>query len=189
MELEQLKQQWDILHAKLDEEQIINKKLMENAIRQKIDNTNFRNVFGLAVRVIIIPFLFIMYNHKFLNDFTFYITITFLIFALPFSIYWTYQFIQHMSLEKNIIEVEKFLLKYKRYNYIIEKFSYTVIFIILSWELINRYEILTSVNMFYPILIIFSLIFIGIIYLGIYEKKKIKNLHQSISDLKEFEKE
>ena len=59
MELEQLKQQWDILHTKLDEEQIINKKLMENAIRQKIDNTNFRNVFGLAVRVIIIPFLFI----------------------------------------------------------------------------------------------------------------------------------
>ena len=98
MELEQLKQQWDILHTKLDEEQIINKKLMENAIRQKIDNTNFRNVFGLAVRVIIIPFLFIMYNHKFLNDFTFYITITFLIFALPFSIYCTYQFIQHMSL-------------------------------------------------------------------------------------------
>lgn len=189
MELEQLKQQWDILHAKLDEQQIINKKLMENAIRQKIDNINLQNIFGLAVGVIITPFLFIMYNQKLLNDFTFYITITFLIFALPISIYWTYQFIQHMSLQKNIIEVERFLLKYKRYNYIIEKSSYTFVFIIFSWELINRYEILTSVNMFYPILIIYFLIFVGVIYLGIYEKRKIKNLHQSISDLKEFEKE
>ncbi len=189
MELDELKQQWDILHKELDKQQIINRRLMENAVKQKIDNINLQNVFGLAVGVIITPFLFIMYNQKHLNEFTFYATISFLILTLPFSIYWTYQFTKHMSLQKNIIEIEKFLLKYKRYNYIIGKFSYLFVLIIFSWELINIYEILTSINKFYPVLIIFSLIFVGIIYLGIYEKKKIKNLHQSISDLKEFEKE
>lgn len=189
MELDELKQQWDILHKELDKQQIINKRLLENAVRQKIDFINSYNLFGFAVGILAIPFIFIVRKQKMIDDFLFYSILTFFIIMFPISIYWAFQFVKNMSLKGNIINVEKFLLKYKRYTYISTIISYIWSIIIFAWTIVIYYDLFIQYNRLEIAIVAYLATFLLIVFIGTRDIKRLKNLHQSISDLKEFEKE
>ncbi|MDO5665261.1 MAG: hypothetical protein Q4G63_08405 [Bacteroidia bacterium] len=189
MELEQLKQQWDILHKKLDEQQIINKRLMENAVKGKIKSISNENWGGLILVVFTIPFIWIMqHNYKSLDTDVFYFALFLMFLSLLFSIYSTFLFDKTMK-KKSILEREKGLLKFKKINYI-STFIITVLAIVfMVWVVISMYKQFMQANM----LEIAILFFIAAMGFGIWVTykyfRKINELHQSISDLKEFEKE
>ena len=189
MELEQLKQQWDILHARLDEQQIINKKLMENAVTQKIDFINSRNIFEIVAGILLIPFLLIVGKQKMIDDFLLFSALSIVIIGFPISTNWTFQFAKKMSLKGNIIDVEKFILKYKRYTYIsaIVSYIFTIVFFIMS--IVIYYDLFVQYNRLGLAIIAYSATFLFIVFIGTRAISRLKNLHQNISDLKEFEKE
>lgn len=189
MELEQLKQQWDILHKKLDEQQIINKRLMENVVRQKIDFINSYNLFASISALLLIPFLIIIGKQKNIEGIFFdFILISALLF-IGFSIYWSFQFAKKMSLKTSMLELEKFLLKYKRYSHISLFISYIWAIIIFTWSIVEHYNLFVKYNRLGIAIIAYLATFLFIVFIGTRDIKRLKNLHQSISDLKEFEKE
>ncbi len=185
MEPEELKQQWDILHAKLDEQPIINKELMENAVKGKVKDISSENWTGLIMGLFIIPLLWSMASRDMDEKmiwFGFFIVFC----SLLFSIYVTLFFDKVMK-KQSIVEREKGLLKYKQIN-IIRTCTLTVlivIFLVLYTILVYKTKphLLILILFYSPILTAFS----------IWGNRKymndIKELQQSISDLKEFEKE
>ena len=189
MELEQLKQQWDIIQKKLDEQQIINKRLMENAVTQKIDFINSYNIFEIVAGILLIPFLLIVSKQKMIDSFLLYPALAIVIIAFPISIYWAFQFSKNMSLKGNIIDVEKFILKYKKYTYIsaIVSYTFTIIFFVAS--IVINYDLFVKYNRLGIAIIAYSATFLFIVFIGTRAVNRLRNLHQSISDLKEFEKE
>lgn len=189
MELEQLKQQWEILHKKLDEQQIINKRLMENAVNQKIDFINSYNLFGSISAFLLIPFLFIMGKLKNIEGIFFYFILISAFFFIGFSIYWSFQFAKKMSFKKNILEIEIFLLKYKRYTYISSIAAYIWAIVLFVWSIVIYYDLFVQYNRLEIAIIAYLTTFLFILYVGSRDMNRLKKLHQSISDLKEFEKE
>ena len=189
MELDELKQQWEILHQKLDEQQIINKRLMENAVGQKIDFINSYNLFGIAVGVLLTPFLLIVHKQKQIDDFILYSTLAFLIIMYPLSVYWAFQFAKNMSLKRNILDVEKFVLKYKKYTYISTWISYAFVIFIFAGSITINYDLFVKYNALGLVIVAYLAGLLFVIFIGTRDIKRLKNLHQSISDLKEFEKE
>ena len=118
MELDELKQQWDILHKELDKQQIINRRLMENAVRGKIKSISNENWRGLILVIFTIPFIWIMqHNYKGLDTNVFYFGLLLMFFSLLFSIYSTFFFDKVMK-KKSILEREKGLLKFKKINFL-----------------------------------------------------------------------
>ena len=189
MELEQLKQQWDILHAKLDEQQIINKKLMENAVKGKAKSISNENWSGLILVIFTIPFVIIMQcNYKGLDSKVFYFALFLLSYSLLFSIYSTLFFDKVMK-KRSILEREKGLLKFKRINNLSTFIAIVLAIIFMVWEIITMYNQFLQTNKLG--IAIFG--FVSAIAFGFWVTykyyRKINELQQSISDLKEFEKE
>ena len=189
MELDELKQQWDILHKELDKQQIINRRLMENAVRGKIKSISNENWRGLILVIFTIPFIWIMqHNYKGLDTNVFYFGLLLMFFSLLFSIYSTFFFDKVMK-KKSILEREKGLLKFKKINYISTFVAIVLGFVFMIWVTISMYEQLRQAKMFE----IAILSFVAAMGFGIWVTykyfRKINELHQSISDLKEFEKE
>jgi hypothetical protein len=58
MELEELKQKWDILSKEVEKQKIINQKLMDNVVNQKLKGLISYNWFGLALSILVIPFVY-----------------------------------------------------------------------------------------------------------------------------------
>lgn len=189
MELEQLKQQWDILHKKLDEQQIINKRLMENAVTQKVDFINSYNLFGSISAIILVPFLLIMGKQKNIEGIFFYFILISAFLFIGFSIFWSLEFAKKMSFKNNILEQERFLLKYKRYTHIITIIGYVWTIIIFVWSIIINYDLFVQYNRLSLVIVAYCAAFLFIVLIGTRDIKRLKNLHQSISHLKEFEKE
>ena len=189
MELEQLKQQWDIIRTKLDEQQIINKKLMENAATQKIDFINSYNWIGVIIGIAVIPFMFFLNQTKPIETELFVFIICILTFFTAFGVYKALQFNRIKSLKNDIVNTEKFILKHEKLSFWYYMVTLIVIFGFLVVSMFVFYDRLVAYNRLWLFIII---IVFGIIA-GIGEMKwylkKVKNLHQSISDLKEFEKE
>lgn len=189
MELEQLKQQWDILHKELDKQQIINKRLMENAVTQKIDFINAYNLFGSISAIILIPFLFLMGKQKNIEGIFFYFILISAFLFIGISVFWSLGFAKKMSFKNNILEQERFLLKYKRYTFIITIVGYVWAIILFVWSIIIHYDLFVQYNRLVLVILAYSATFLFILFIGTRDIKRLKNLHQSISDLKEFEKE
>ena len=189
MELEQLKQQWDILHKKLDEQQIINRRLMENAVRGKVKSISNENWSGLILVIFTIPFIWIMqHNYNGLDTRVFYFGLFLMFYSLLFSSYSTFFFDKAMK-KKSIIEREKGLLKFKKINNLSTFILSILGLIFMIWLTISMYKDLEKANL----LTISILFFVAAIVIGAWGTykylRKINELHQSISDLKEFEKE
>ncbi|MEA5070403.1 MAG: hypothetical protein VB043_00620 [Petrimonas sp.] len=189
MELEQLKQQWEILHKRLDEQEIINKRLMENAVRQKIDFINSYNLFTSISALILIPFLFIVQKQKNLDGILFYFILICAFLFIGFSVFWSLQFAKKMSVKTKTLELEKFLLTYKRYTYISTIIAYIWSIIIFAWTIVIYYDLFVQYNRLEIAIVAYLATFLLIVFIGTRDIKRLKNLHQSIFDLKEFEKE
>ena len=189
MELDELKQQWELHQQKLDEQELINKRLMENAVKQKIKSISNENWSGLLLVIFTIPFIWIMqYNYNGLDTNVFYFGLLLMFSSLIFSIYSTLNFDNVMK-KKSIMEREKGLLKFKKINYISSFVGIVLGVVFMVWVTISMYEQLVKSKMVE--IAIFSFIdamaFGG---WGTYKYfRKINELHQGISDLKEFEKE
>lgn len=189
MELEQLKQQWDIIQKKLDEQQIINKRLMENAVTQKIDFINTYNWIGIIILSLIIPIVFIIGPKKNVEPFLLYLIIGLLITGLVTGIYHALLFNKAKNYQNNILTTEKFIIFYERFSYWYYLIAIVLVFVFFTASVIIFYDRLIEYNRLW----FFITLALGGILLSFGEMKwfltKIKRLHQSISDLKEFEKE
>ncbi len=189
MELEQLKQQWEILHAKLDEQQIINKRLMENAVIQKIDFINTYNWIGIILGIGIIPIVIFWGKTKQIENGLLVFIICILIFFVILGVYKALQFKKTNSFRNNILDAEKIITKHEKTT-----FWYYIITLVVAVSFLvtfglTYYELLIAYKRHWILLSIFAFVVIGSIGEMRWYLKKIKNLHQSISDLKEFEKE
>lgn len=189
MELEQLKQQWDILHKELDKQQIINKRLMENAVKGKVKSISHENWSGLILVIFTIPFIWIMqHNYNGLDTNVFYFGLFLMFLSLVFSLYSTFFFDKVMK-KQSILEREKGLLKFKKMNNISTFIVVVLGIIFMIWVIISMHKQLIQAKMLE--IAIFS--FMAAMSFGVWVTykylRKINELHQSISDLKEFEKE
>lgn len=190
MELEQLKQQWDILHKKLDEQQIINKKLMENAVTQKIDFISNYNWFGVALFIITIPFAWIMQSrHTPLDWNYFYFMMTVLIFYFIWDTYLTLLFDRTKKNKIDVISNEKSVLKFSKQRHLNSLTQFIVAIIIAIWGILHIWDKLIKFNTLESTIFIIVIIFIIGGWLNFNYFRKLNQLKQSISDLKEFEKE
>lgn len=189
MELEQLKQQWDILHAKLDEQQIINKRLMENAVRQKIDFINSYNWIGIILGITIIPVILFLGKIRQVENGLIVFAVCMLAFFTILGIYKALQFKNINSFKNNILSTEKIITQHEKISYWYYVITLVVVICFLGVFGFIYYDILVAYNRHWILIAAFAFA----IGAGFGEMKwylgKVKNLHQSISDLKEFEKE
>ena len=189
MELDELKQQWELLHQKLDEQELINKRLMENAVKQKVKSISNENWSGLLLVIFTIPFIWIMqHNYKGLDTNVFYFGLLLMFCSLVFSIYSTLLFDKIMK-KKGILDREKGLFKFKKVNYASTFIGIVLGCVFIIWVTISMYEDLLKRNMLE--IAVFS--FIAAMAFGGWVTykyiRKINELQQNISDLKDFEKE
>ncbi len=189
MELEQLKQQWDILHAKLDEQQIINKRLMENAVTQKIDFLNNYNWIGIVLGIVIIPIVIFLGKTKHIESELLSFTVDMLTFFVILGIYKALKFRKINSFKNNILDTEKIITRYEKISFWYYLITIVVVICFLVTFGFIYCETLVAYNRHWILISIFIFAVIGSIGEMKWYLKKIKNLHQSISDLKEFEKE
>lgn len=189
MELEQLKQQWDILHAKLDEQHIINKKLMENAVTQKIDFINNYNWFGIILGIVIIPIVIFIGKTRQVENGLLVFATGMLIFFVIFGLYKALQFKKTNSFKNNILDTEKIITKHERITLWYYLITIVVVVSFLITFGLTYYEILVAYKRHWILIAAFTFAVIGSIGEMKWYLRKIKSLQQSISDLKEFEKE
>ena len=185
MELEQLKQQWDILHKKLDEQQIINKRLMENAVTQKADFINSYNWFGNIIGLIATPFIILLALEKEIDIEIIIATVGIVTFFIAFGVYNALQFNKIKSLKNNIIFKEKSIIQYEKSSFVYYLISLFVIFGFLCVIMFVYYDRFVANNRVW-----FFVSFIIVAIFGAVGKmkwylSKVKKFHQSISDLKE----
>lgn len=189
MELDELKQQWEVLHKKLDEQQIINRRLMENAVTQKIDSISNYNWIGVMVGIAVIPLMLFLNQQTKIEEGLLVSIICILIFFTAFGIYKALQFNKTKSFKNNIVNTEKIILQHEKLSFWYYLTTLIVIFGFLAVSTFIFYDRLVAYNRLWFFLVIIVLGF----FAGIGEMKwylgKVKKLHQSISDLKEFEKE
>lgn len=190
MELDELKQQWEILHKKLDEQQIINKRLMETAVNKRIKSISSQNWFGVILVIFIIPFVWMMQmNYNSLHTTLFYFAIGMLVCSLIAAVYLSVLFDKAMKTKNTVLEKEKKLIRFRKFNYVSTFISTIAAFVFLIWATISMYENLNAVNMLGISILLFIAIIVFASWISYRYILKINTLHQSITDLKAFEKE
>lgn len=189
MELEDIKQQWETITQKLNEQQIINRRLMQNIVGRKIDFINSYNWANTLVFLILLPVVTAIGIQKNIPSTVLWLTIIILAIGLLSSIYHALLFNKTKSFRNNIVESETNVTKYQQFSY----WYYLISIIIVALFLIYFYFDFNDIMVKYNRVGIFITICFAGIVLAIVEMKwyigKINNLRQSISDLKEFEKE
>lgn len=189
MELDELKQQWDILHKKLDEQQIINKRLMENAVTQKIDFINSYNWIGIILGITIIPIVIFLGKTRQIENGLLIFTICMLIFFVILGIYKALQFRKTNSFKNNILNTEKIITQHEKITFWYYVITLVIVISFLTIFGLIYYTTIAEYNRQWIFISIIVFAIIGSISEMKWYLKKVKNLHQSISDLKEFEKE
>ncbi len=189
MELDELKQQWELLHQKLDEQEIVTKRLLENAVSQKIDFISGYNWIGIIIGLAVIPVVLFLGQTKQVEKELLVAITCILTFFTAFGIYKALQFNKTKSFKNDILHTEKIILRHEKLSFWYYLITLIVIFGFLIVSTFVFYERLVTYNRLW----IFLVIIVFGIFAGVGEMKwylrKIKNLQQSISDLKEFEKE
>lgn len=189
MELDELKQQWGILHKKLSEQQIINKRLMENTVSQKIDFISTYNWIGVIIGIIGIPLILFLGQERKIEKELLVLIVCMLFFFMVLGIYKAFQFNKIKSFKNNIVHTERIVLQHEKLSFWYYLITLIAIFGFLVIAIFVFYDRLVAYNRLW----IFLVIIVFGIAMGIHEMKwylgKVKKIYQSISDLKEFEKE
>lgn len=189
MELEDIKQQWETLNRKLNEQQIISKRLMENTVSQKIDFINAYNWIGIFIILILTSVVALLGAEKQIPSKFITSIIIILLIALVSGIYHALLLNKTKSFKNNIFKSETEVIKYQKFSYWYYMIAIVIVFIFLIFSYFSFKEILIK----YHRMDTFIIICLVAIVLSIVEMRwyvgKIQKLRQSISDLKEFEKE
>lgn len=190
MELEELKQKWDILSKEVEKQKIINKKLMDNVVNQKLKGLISYNWFGLALSILVIPFVYYLGKRSGLSDLTYiYIGLAGVIFFMIWGIFSFRILLKAKSYNQDLINAEKTIIKYRKSTSLSYLCQYIFIIPYLVYCLLTfkQYFIIAGT------LWITILVFLGTLAFTLVELRwnmgKIKTLQKSIEELKEFEEE
>lgn len=190
MELEELKQKWDILSKEVEKQKIINQKLMDNVVNQKLKGLISYNWFGLALSILVIPFVYYLGKRSGLSDLTYiYIGLAGVIIFMIWGIFSFRIILKAKSYNQDLISAEKTIIKYRKSTSLSYLCQYIFIIPYLVYCLFTFKQYFISAGTLWVTI----LVFLGALAITVIELRwnmgKIKTLQKSISELKEFEKE
>lgn len=189
MELEDLKTQWSMLSKKIDEQQIINNRVMRTAVSQKMSFIKSYNLLGVIIALLAIPFLIVVHKQNNIDIALFYFTIISIVIISGFSIYLSIQFAKRVNMKTNIIDLELFLHKYNRNYYISSIVSYIWLVVFLTWTLILYYDSIVASNFLAETIAMYIGLIVFVVWVEIRDNGRLRELQKYISDLKAFEAE
>ncbi|GHT35583.1 hypothetical protein FACS189414_4210 [Bacteroidia bacterium] len=193
MELEELKAGWSILSERLNQNEILNKRIIKEMITKRTQTAYDRllgfNVRGLILCLTAIPGVLLINMfplfHKSLS-----VVITAEVVIILASIWaaikikYLYQF---QLDRKTVPQLSLWALKYKKLIKYEEIFTYiTLVIVITIMYFLIRFS--TMMILFCALVVIFASILSYILYCYI-EKKNITTIEQGLEELKELEKE
>lgn len=190
MELEELKQKWDILSKEVEKQKIINQKLMDNVVNQKLKGLISYNWFGLALSILVIPFVYYLGKSSGLSDLTYiYIGLAGVIFFMIWGIFSFRILLKAKSYNQDLISAEKTIIKYRKSTSLSYLCQYIFIIPYLVYCLFTFKQYFISAGTLWVTI----LVFLGALAFTVIELRwnmgKIKTLQKSIEELKEFEEE
>lgn len=193
MELENLKQQWNALSEEVKKQKILNKKLIDNAVDAKMDTIKKYNLVGIACCVLYV-LLAIFYPPTIFSKHVFmYLNV-----VIPFVGLWQcasfYLFLKMKHYRNDVATMERYLIKYQKsekLNYVVQCVIVTPFVFMFIGDMFLRskeMEMFTSVP-FSAVAIFVTFVVLSGILSAIWYFKKIKDLKESVQNLKEFEEE
>lgn len=193
MELENLKQQWNALSEEVKKQKILNKKLIDNAVDAKMDTIMKYNLVGIACCVLYVllaifypPTIFSKHVFMYLN-----VVITFVGLWQCASFY---LFLKMKHYRNDVATMERYLIKYQKsekLNYVVQCIIMPPFVFLFTRDMFLRskdMEMFTSVP-FSAIAIFVTFVVVSAILGTMWYFKKIKDLKESVQNLKEFEEE
>lgn len=193
MELENLKQQWNALSEEVKKQKILNKKLIDNAVDAKMDTIMKYNLVGIACCVLYI-LLAIFYPPTIFSKHVFmYLNV-----VIPFVGLWQcasfYLFLKMKHYRNDVATMERYLIKYQKsekLNYVVQCIIMPPFVFLFTRDMFLRSEageIFTSIP-FSAIAIFVTFVVVSAILGTMWYFKKIRDLKESVQNLKEFEEE
>ncbi|MBR3939119.1 MAG: hypothetical protein IKJ67_03990 [Bacteroidales bacterium] len=193
MELENLKQQWNALSEEVKKQKILNKKLIDNAVDAKMDTIMKYNLVGIACCVLYV-LLAIFYPPTIFSKHVFmYLNV-----VIPFVGLWQcasfYLFLKMKHYRNDVATMERYLIKYQKsekLNYVVQCIIMPPFVFLFTRDMFLRSEageIFTSIP-FSAIAIFVTFVVVSAILGTMWYFKKIKDLKESVQNLKEFEEE
>ena len=193
MELENLKQQWNALSEEVKKQKILNKKLIDNAVDAKMDTIMKYNLVGIACCVLYV-LLAIFYPPTIFSKHVFmYLNV-----VIPFVGLWQcasfYLFLKMKHYRNDVATMERYLIKYQKsekLNYVVQCIIMPPFVFLFTRDMFLRsedMEMFTSVP-FSAIAIFVTFVVVSAILGTMWYFKKIKDLKESVQNLKDFEEE
>lgn len=193
MELENLKQQWNALSEEVKKQKILNKKLIDNAVDAKMDTIMKYNLVGIACCVLYV-LLAVFYPPTIFSKHVFmYLNV-----VIPFVGLWQcasfYLFLKMKHYRNDVATMERYLIKYQKsekLNYVVQCIIMPPFVFLFTRDMFLRSEageIFTSIP-FSAIAIFVTFVVVSAILGTMWYFKKIKDLKESVQNLKEFEEE
>ncbi len=186
MELEELKEKWNILSEELSNQKIVNQNLLEKMLKDKIKTkvSDFNYAIGLLyVLLVVLFFLIFKFNIP-------YKTYMIVILALT-AVYGIYGIFVTNNLKKvikptlSLCEREKNLVQYKKHV----KLSYIFIsFIFIPMVMIFKviFDMNRGMPWWFSVISIFLMIILPSCISYRYGKKEMKKIEESFKEYKEF---
>jgi len=189
MELDELKQKWDLLSQEVEKQKIINTKLLDNVINQKIKNLNTYSFIGSILYAAFIPVLIMVAQYKHFQGSAIYIAIISMFILFLWEVYNIYLLSKTKSYKNDLISAEKLVIKYKQSKIWSYYAGFVFIVMVVSWFFFSFNQFLMETNR----LMISIVLLACVIVLAIWEFKwdigRVKELKKSMDELKEFELE
>lgn len=185
MELEELKQKWEVLSEEVDKQKITTKNILDNAIKSKAKSISKNLSEYVAIAAVCMP-LFIMFSV--VGEFDLmpsYIWLMFaggMLFELLFNLYLISLVKKMKSYTSNIQEIEYTLIKYRRW------YDWSNIIGIIFIVIIFAFLFTEGDNFYFWILPLILGIGLGLI-LMMRDYRKMRELKVRIKEYKEFIKE
>lgn len=190
MELDELKQQWEILRKKLNEQEIINKRLMETAVRQKINSISNTNWVNVILFLTTIPFVSIMQaRHAPLPPALFYFALFSLTVYCIWDFYLTLLFDKIRKNKLDILSMEKTVLKFKKQRLLNTFSQFIVAIVLVTWGIWSVHDRMMKMNLLELYIFGIAAVFIIGGWFSVRYFHKLNSLKQNLSDLNEFQKE
>lgn len=189
MELDELKQKWDLLSQEVEKQKIINTKLLDKIINQKIKSLNTYSFLGCIAYAAIIPILIMAGQYKNIQVNVICTAIILMTILFLWECYNIYLLSKTKSYKNDLISAEKSVIKYKQSKIWSYYAGFIFIIIIISWFFVsfNQYLIQTNKLFISIVLLICAIAFA--IWEFRWDIGRVKELKKSIDELKEFELE
>lgn len=187
MELEELKNKWEIMSKQIEKQTLVSKKLLDNVVVQKMNHLVSYNWFGIILTLIAIPIVIFLGMYKNIAGQFIYSGVGMLIVFFIWGIYNFRLLLKTKSYKNNLISAERATIKYRNNTiwYYMTQYLFATIYVI--WLIASSYKLLVQFNRLEIIIIAVIVTFALTIFEYRWYIGKIKELHNSIEELKSFE--